>query len=193
MRAVFILLAGLVCATSGQAATSEARLAEAQAIFAVELAGEKALAPCRVDGEAWKDYPVPADLAQKYLGLAAQEDVAPAPPTASPIVTLDPGGARSEIFCSKPEWRDRRAAAIAGIRPGETITHIALGYTFPLFDAAMRTAIVIVERDVHRSRRADDGSGPQSSGETFGIVHVYEKHGGRWDLVIAEEIYSALY
>jgi hypothetical protein len=193
MRVAFMVLAGLVCATPARAATSGVRLAEAQAIFAIELAGEKALAPCRIDGEAWKDYPVPADLARKYLGLAAQEDVGPAPPPASPIVTLDPRGARFELFCSKPQRRDQRAAAIARLRPRETVTHITLGYTFPLFDAAMRTAIIIVERDVHAERRADDGSGPQSSGETFGIVHVYEKHGGRWDLVVNEEIYSALY
>ena len=46
----------------------------------------------------------------------------------------------------------------------------------------MRTAIVIVERDVDTWRRADDGVGLRSSGETFGVAHVYRKRAGRWDL-----------
>ena len=192
-----VLCAGivaLIASTSAgfaQAVNDRARLAEARVVIAIELVAEKKLGPCQIDGEAWMAYPVPADIARKYLG--AHGGVTPGPPPASPRATLDPGGARAEIFCSNAENRARRDAANAALQPGERISRVTLGYTFPVFDAAGRTAIVIVEHDVGTWRRDDDGSRVRSSGETFGVAHIYRKRGKRWKLIATEEVYSALY
>ncbi|WP_342737245.1 hypothetical protein [Bradyrhizobium sp. B117] len=192
MRAGLIVLTVFVCANFAQAAGSRARLAAALAIFVAELAAEKTLGPCLIDGDAWMEYAVPVGLARKYLRLRAHEDVAPVPPP-PPIATLDPDGARREVFCSKQESRARRDAAVATLRPGERTVHLTLGYAFPVFDAAVHTAIVIVGRDVNTWHRGDGGSDPRSSGEMFGIAHVYRKRGDRWDLIVDEEVYSGLY
>ncbi|OPY94109.1 hypothetical protein A5906_15635 [Bradyrhizobium sacchari] len=186
-----IALTALVSAAFAQAAGGRGSLVDARAIVAAELAGEKALGPCRIDGEAWMTYPVPADLARKYLGR--RTGASPAPPPASPRATIDPRGARPEIFCSNAEHRGRRDAAITALGPGERTTQISLGYTFPAFDAAGRTAIVIVEHDVGTWRREDDGSRVRTSGEMFGAAHVYKKRGRRWTLVADDEVYSGLY
>lgn len=121
------------------------RVSPTRAIAALELAGERTLGPCRIDGEAWMDYAVPADLARKYLGR--RDGGSATPPPALPRAVLDPRGARPDIFCSKDESRALRDAAIAALRPGERTTRIGLAYTWPAFDAAGRTAIVIVEHD----------------------------------------------
>lgn len=190
LRTAVTALAALVCTSRAQAANEQARLAEVRRIVAVELAVEKTLGPCQIDGESWLDYAVPAELARKYLDA---RNGAPSAPPASPRPTLDPRGARPEIFCSKADNRARRDAAIAALRPGERTTQITLGYTFPVFDAAGRMAIIIVEHDVTTWRRDDDGASVRPSGETFGVAHVYRKRGRRWERVAREEIYSALY
>ena len=174
-----------------QAASVRAHLADARAIAALELAGEKTLGPCRIDGEAWMDYAVPADLAGKHLGR--RNSASGVPPPASPRAVLDPRGARPEIFCSKDESRARRDAAVAALRPGERTTRIGLAYTWPAFDAAGRTAIVIVEHDVGSWHRDADGSTVRASGEMFGVAHVYKKRAQRWRRVATEEVYSGLY
>lgn len=191
LRTVAIALTALACATSALGESGRSRLVEARVIVAVELAGEKTLAPCQIDAEAWMDYAVPADLARKYLG--AHAGASPAPPPASPRATLDPRGARPEIFCSSEDNRARRDAAIAALKSGERTTQITLGYTFPVFDAAARTAIIIVEHDVTTWHRDDDGSRARPSGEMFGVAHVYKKRGKRWNRIATEEVYSGLY
>jgi len=186
--------AALIISTAmvpAQAVSGRARLADARAIGALELAGEKTLGPCRIDGEAWMDYAVPVDLARKYLDRS--DDKPAAPPPASPRAVLDPRGARPEIFCSRDESRARRDAAVAALRPGERTTRIGLAYTFPAFDAAGQTAIVIVEHDVGTWQRHADSSGVRASGEMFGVAHVYKKRGRRWRRVATEEVYSGLY
>jgi len=186
--AALIILTAIVPA---QAASGRARLADARAIAAVELADEKTLGPCRIDGEAWMDYAIPADLAERYLGR--RDGASAALPPASPRAVLDRRGARPEIFCSKDESRARRDAAIAALRPGERTTRISLAYTRPVFDAAGRTAIIIVEHDVGAWQRDADGSTVRTSGEMFGVAHVYKKRGQRWRRVATEEVYSGLY
>ncbi|TWA92633.1 hypothetical protein FBZ96_110104 [Bradyrhizobium stylosanthis] len=181
----------LTAIAPAEAASSRAHLADARAIAALELAGEKTLGPCRIDGEAWMDYAIPADLARKYLGRP--KGASAAPPPASPRAVLDPRGTRPALFCSKDESRVRRDAAVAALRPGERTTQISLAYTWPALDAAGRTAIVIVEHDAGTWQRDADGSTVRTSGEMFGAAHVYKKRGRRWRRVATEEVYSGLY
>jgi hypothetical protein len=190
LRTVAIVLAALACAISALAESGRPRLAEARVIVALELAGEKTLAPCQIDAEAWMDYAVPADLARRYLG--AHAIASPAPPPASPRAALDPRGARPEIFCSREDSRAQRDAAIAALRPGERTTQVTLGYTFPVFDAAARTAIIIVEHEVTTWHGDDDGSWIWPSGEIFGVAHVYKKRGKRWDGIATEEVRGSM-
>ncbi|MBR1178096.1 hypothetical protein JQ617_29335 [Bradyrhizobium sp. KB893862 SZCCT0404] len=188
LSAALIILTGIV---PGQTAGSRARLADARAIAALELAGEKTLGPCRIDGEAWMDYAIPADLARKYLGRP--KGASAAPPPASPRAVLDPRGTRPALFCSKDESRARRDAAVAALRPGDRTTRIGLAYTWPVFDAAGRTAIVIVEHDVGTWQRDAEGSSVRASGEMFGVARVYRKRSRHWRRVATEEVYSGLY
>lgn len=170
--------------------------AEATALFKVILA-ELETAPERcLFGNQWSSYPVPYELANKYLGHAIHTDIRGLKIGAKKAEILDPSGTHPESFCSPEEFyregQQRIEKVLAAERTGEkrdpnVSSKSDWHFTFPVFDKKFRTAVVV--RHSSNSRWFVSDGRLLRPFSMSGGARLYRKVNGRWQLITHKPLY----
>ena len=177
-------LAWTVAASARPAGAGVRQEREAAAILALVVAEDLPVERCQY-GTSWDRYPVPSSLARRYLGLnldaALLADAEPLPFARA----LDPRGSTPSAFCSGADKAANVSRNIDAFERDQaqrsTVTR-STAITFPVFDMACRTAIVIVTIIEHDGlmRFKGESRGKRVPSEIAIKAWIYRKSGKRW-------------
>lgn len=208
-----------LCATAGavRAETTDAitRRAdrEARAVLRTLIASEiKNLKPCDLSNEWLSDARIGVEDARKFLGLNLRAEVAAPDDARSVTDILGPDEAMASIFCDGEKLKEQRRQLVEDFETGRIegdvpyyggsgrelkLWRITIGR--PVFDSALRTAVLIVSfetlmrrRDPKQAAKYPHLYGPNgvTKHATLFIVgtrYVYRKRGAEWVKVAEDE------
>jgi hypothetical protein len=153
--------------------------------------------------DAWLDYPIPGDIARRYLGRAIHADLVPPQHAVRPAAVIDPTGRMRDLFCDDAQAKQRQDELLADFRkglpsPGAGATaptpRLAVShteYSFPVFNLGYRRAIVMVARTSFSWTMSAAGEVKTGGIESGGQAQVYVRRGLSWRLLAREFVFSA--
>ncbi|SFU84683.1 hypothetical protein SAMN02799631_02640 [Methylobacterium sp. 174MFSha1.1] len=150
---------------------------------------------CVVDSK-WLKYDVMAETAKKYLNHHIHADLSPRHHPSSPAEIIGRSSGKSDLVCSDEDSLDRiglvlkeRQAAVA--KAAATVPsmprEIRRSYSYPIFDAEFRTAVIV--RDHGHSvglHLRDDGKVRRRGMHGDITALIYRKIRGRWTLIATD-------
>ena len=165
---------------------------EASAIYRLVLAEKLPVEQCGYS-EEWDNYPVPDYVARKYLGLKLHADVSASNQPLAFEEALDPKRLKPSTFCKHAEAAAYIQKSLEGFEHDPAQHFMVLrsrGFTFPVFNATFRTAVIVVtvhEHDVH-SREKNETQVRRLPDEVSIQAWVYRKTKRGWRRTATEQI-----
>lgn len=185
-----VLISAHPCTAQGRAERDRLAL-EAGGLFQALDRNPTDIGRCSFERE-WDGRPVLAETAQRHLKLAVRADLVMSDPPASIMQVIDPDGTRPEYFCRAAERQQVRREVLATFeaKGGTVLRFVAIGYSFPIFNADYTRAALVVQRQADSYRRAVDGTFKPST-EVEGGADIYEKRNGTWKRIAYDSYYTA--
>jgi hypothetical protein len=151
--------------------------------------------------DAWFDYAIPESIARLHLGLAIHADLVPPDHQTRLREVIDPGGRAPDAVCTDAEAKQRQdelmadfkkarpdSAAGAPASPRLVISHTE--YSFPVFGANYRRAVIVVGRTTLIWGASSTGDVKAIGLETGGVAEVYVRRRAGWRLAARELLFS---
>ena len=159
---------------------------EAAALLRVVTANYAQPQRCEFDVK-WDSYPVPSSLAQKYLGLTLSVDITASFEPLDLQQALDPNAVTKTAFCTAQDYASflNERAKTDEQKPAHRQE-----LTFPVFDKAHKTAILIITSSTNGGFLTMPGNAKRMIRVPEGatIAHVYRKSGKEWKQIATETL-----
>jgi hypothetical protein len=223
IRVRWLLVAVLaLCATAGSAraeatdAVERRTDRESRAVLRTLIADEiKNRKPCDFSNEWLSDARIGVEDAQKFLGLNLRAEVAAPYDVRSVTDILGPDGEMASSFCDGEKLKEQRRQLVEDFETGEIegevpfyggsgrelkLWRITIGR--PVFDRALKTAVLIVSfetltrrRDLKEAEKYPHLYGPNGVTKRatlflVGTRYVYRKRGTEWVKVDEREVFT---
>jgi hypothetical protein len=167
---------------------AQARLAaEAKLFFAAVLADDPPSEPCELSS-TWDTYPIPEDIARKHLGLRLHASLSAPESGTGPLQILQPP--TQSALCRDEEAKEFESRGLAAFEAGTDKSFFVKRrkYTFPVFSADFRTAVIVVTKELQGWYRKPEGVAKLRL-EAAGLAVVYRKANGKWRRVDTDQLW----
>ena len=192
-KSAAIIFLGLAFACPSAKADEADRLAaEARALFPAVLADEPPAQQCGYDA-VWQNDAIPDYIAAKYFGLRVHAGLSPPEQTNDLQAILDPTGRQPAAFCSDADLADYEEARYKAMKDDASSSSMEITtrhFTFPVFDADYKTAILVVTGRRDTWYRADKQTGSFKRGDVgrappdvASVAKVFRKTPKGWKLI----------
>ncbi len=195
--AAIAFLGILIACPSAEADEAERLAAEARALFQTVLADEPPAQHCGYDA-GWQNDSIPEGIAREYLGLALHASLSPPGQTNGLRAVLDPDGRKPAAFCTEAEHDDFENARFQTMKADVSSSSMEVTtkfFTFPVFDAGYRIAILVVTGRRDTWYRADKQIGSFKPGDigrappdVASVAKIFRKTPKGWKFVASELI-----
>ena len=150
----------------------------------------------------WIEYPIPEELARRYLGLKLHAALAPSHPTARATEVIDPDGEMTEVFCDDAESASQRDALVKSFQNGaleaqkepfkldQWLKFRQFQYSFPVFDGAYRRAVIVSAGSSYNWVKVSEGEVRFIDVHGGASALLYIRRDGAWRRSAEETLYT---